>query len=337
MDGGTSVLISGGNFAEAGAVSFGGAKAGSFEVLSASEIKAVAPEHASGTVTVTVTTPKGTSPANRGSQFTYGVPPSLTQIEPDEGPEQGGAVVTIKGTQLELASEVKFGAVAAESFGVQSSGTIIAVAPPGTGTVAITVKTPFGVTSPGSASQFTYVKTGVPPEVKKLSVKKGPASGGTQLTITGAFFTYATSVSFGQVPAASFKVVSQTEIAATSPPNTAGLMDVTVTSPYGTSELSGKDRFRYENPIITSVSPESGPLAGGTKVTITGSGFAPGEGSTAFKFKREPAAFVECSSTTECTMIAPPDTKEQTVKIKATANGRNSSAKDPGDEYTYDE
>jgi hypothetical protein len=57
----------------------------------------------------------------------------------------------------------------------------------------------------------------------------------------------------------------------------------------------------------------------------------------AFKFKREPAAFVECSSTTECTMITPPDTKEQTVKIKATANGRNSSAKDTGDEYTYDE
>ncbi len=337
VNGGTSVIIGGGNFAEASAVSFGGVKAGSFEVLSASEIKAVAPEHAGGAVAVTVTTPKGTSVAGRRSQFTYGAPPSLTEIEPDEGPEQGGAVVTITGTQLELASEVKFGAVPAESFGVQSSGTIIAVAPPGTGTVAITVKTPFGITSPGSASQFTYVKTGLPPEVKKLSVKKGPASGGTQLTITGTFFTYANAVSFGQVPAASFKVISQTEISATSPPNAAGLMDVTVTSPYGTSELSGRDRFRYENPIITAVSPESGPLAGGTKVTITGSGFAPGEGSTAFKFKREPAAFVECSSTTECTMIAPPDTKEQTVKIKATADGRNSSAKDPGDEYTYDE
>ncbi len=337
LDGGASVIIVGGNFTEASAVSFGSVKATSFEPLSASEVRAVAPEHASGTVTVSVTTPKGTSGPSGGSQFSYGNPPSLTSIEPDEGPEQGGTVVTITGTQLELASEVKFGAVQAESFGVQSPNTIIAVAPPGAGTVAITVKTPFGVTSPGAASQFTYVKTGLPPEVKKLSVKKGPASGGTQLTITGTFFTYATAVSFGQVPAASFKVISQTEISATSPPNSAGLMDVTVTSPYGTSALSGKDRFRYENPIITSVSPESGPLAGGTKVTITGSGFAPGEELTSFKFKREPAAFVECSSTTECTMIAPPDTKAQTVKVKATANGRNSSAKDPGDEYTYDE
>ncbi|HUH80789.1 MAG TPA: IPT/TIG domain-containing protein [Solirubrobacteraceae bacterium] len=335
VDGGTSVLVIGGNLGDASAVSFGSTSASSYEMLSSSEIRAVAPAQGNGTVAVTVTTPKGTSGVTAGSQFTYGTPPTLTSIDPDEGPEGGGSVVMITGTQLEQASEVKFGAVPAEGFGVQSSTTIIAVAPPGTGTVAVTVKTPFGQTTPGSASQFTYVETGIPPEIKKLSVKKGPASGGTELTITGSFFTYTSAVSFGQVPAASFKVVSQNEISAVTPPNTAGLMDVTVTSPYGTSAMSGKDRFRYENPIITSVFPEEGPLAGGTDVTITGIGFAPGEEVTTFKFKREPATFVECPSTTECTMIAPPDTKAQTVKIKATANGRNSAAKDIGDEYTY--
>ena len=333
--GGTSVIIVGGNFGETSAVKFGSVGAGSYEVLSPGEIKAVAPAHASGTVNVTVATPKGTSGTTVGSQFTYGNPPTLSSIEPDEGPEGGGSVVTITGTQLEQATEVKFGATPAESFGVQSSTLIIAVAPPGTGTVAVTVKTPFGQTNPGSASQFTYVKTGIPPEIKKLSVKKGPATGGTQLTITGTFFTYANAVSFGGVPAASFKVISQEEISAVSPPNVAGIADVRVTSPYGTSEISGKDHFRYENPIITAISPESGPTAGGTKVTITGSGFAPGEGLTTFKFKKAPAAFVECPSTTECTMIAPPDEKEQTVKVKATANGRSSSAKDVGDEYAY--
>ncbi len=335
--GGATITVMGGNFGEASAVSFGAVAAGSYEVLSPDEIRAVAPAQAAGTVSVTVTTPKGTSTADAASQFTYGAPPTLTSIEPDEGPEAGGTVVTITGTQLEQASEVKFGALTAESFGVQSSNTIIAVAPPGTtGTVAITVRTPFGLTTPGASSQFTYVKTGLPPEVKKLSVKKGPAAGGTQLTITGGYFTYATAVNFGQVPAASFKIISQTEISAVSPPNTAGLMDVTVTSPYGTSATSSKDRFRYENPVITSVSPESGPVAGGTLVTITGSGFAYGEGSTVFEFKHEAATFVECSSTTECTMIAPPSTKALTVKVKATAGGRSSSAKDPGDEYTYE-
>jgi alpha-tubulin suppressor-like RCC1 family protein len=333
--GGTSVVIVGGNFGEASAVKFGSVAAGSFEVLSPGEIKAIAPAQASGTVNVRVTTPKGTSGANLASEFTYGAPPSLTSIEPHEGPEGGGSVVTITGTQLEQAREVKFGATPAETYGVQSSTTIVAVAPPGTGTVAITVKTPFGQTTPGSASQFTYVKTGIPPEIKKLSVRKGPASGGTQVTITGNFFTYVNAISFGGVPAASFKVISGEEISAVSPPHAAGTMDVTLTSPYGTSPTSGKDHFRYENPIITGISPESGPMAGGTKVTVTGSGFAPGEGSTTFKFKREPATFVECPSTTECTMIAPPDSKEQTVKVKATANGRSSSSKDLGDEYSY--
>ena len=335
--GATPVLITGGNFAEASAVSFGSTKATSYEVLSPGEIRAVSPAQSSGTVTVTVTTPKGTSGVSSGSQYTYGVAPTLTSIEPREGPQQGGTVVTITGTALADASEVKFGGVNAESFGVQSSSTIVAVAPPGTGTVAITVKTPYGVTAPGSASQFTYVTTGVPPEVKKLSAKKGPASGGTELTITGENFTYATAVSFGQVPAASFKILSQSEISAVSPSNTAGTMDVTVASPYGTSAISGRDHFRYENPIITSVEPESGPMGGGTIVKITGTGFAPGEGLTSFKFKTDLATFVECPSTTECTMIAPAATKAITVKVKATANKRNSSAKDPGDEYTYDE
>jgi len=335
--GGTSVIIVGGNFAEASAVKFGSVAAGSFEVLSPSEIKASAPAQGSGTVTVTVTTPKGTSGVSRGSQFTYGDPPTLTSIEPDEGPEGGGVVVTITGTQLEQAGEVKFGAVPAENFGVGSANMITAVAPPGTGTVSITVKTPFGQTTAGGPSQFTYVKTGVPPEIKKMSVKKGPASGGTEVTITGSFFTYVNAVSFGGVPAASFKVLSHEEISAVSPPNAAGTMDVRITSPYGTSAITGKDHFRYENPIIASVSPEEGPVSGGTEVTITGSGFAPGEGTTTFKFKKEPAKFVECPSTTECTMIAPADTKAQAVKIKATANGRSSSSADPGDEYIYSE
>ena len=65
--------ITGGNFAEASAVSFGSVKAASYEVLSPGEIRAVSPAQSAGTVTVTVTTPKGTSAVNSGSQYTYGV------------------------------------------------------------------------------------------------------------------------------------------------------------------------------------------------------------------------------------------------------------------------
>jgi alpha-tubulin suppressor-like RCC1 family protein len=331
-EGGTAVTITGGNFGEASSVKFGSTSA-SFEVASSSKIKATAPPGAGGTVTITVTTPNGTSKVDTASHFSYGTPPTLTQVEPKEGPEAGGTAVTIAGAHLEEATAVKFGGADAESFGAKSSGEIIAITPPGTGTVAVTVKTPYGSTS---AAQFTYVHTGVPPVIKKMSLKKGPAAGGTSIVITGENFTYATAVAFGQIPAASFKVISQSEITAESPADTSGIVDVIITSPYGTNTPSGKDHFRFENPIITSVTPESGPIAGGTIVRVTGSGFALGEGTTTFKFKKEPATFVECPSTSECTMIAPADSKAETVKLKATANGKSSKASDPGDEYSYE-
>ena len=62
------------------------------------------------------------------------------------------------------------------------------------------------------------------------------------------------------------------EITAVSPPEGAGTVDITVTTPDGTSATSAADQYNYENaPVVTSVSPSSGPTAGGTAVTITGS------------------------------------------------------------------
>ena len=49
-----------------------------------------------------------------------------------------------------------------------------------------------------------------------------------------------------------------------------------MTAKGGTSPVSSKDHFKYGKPAVTGVSPATGPLAGGTEVTISGSGFAPG-------------------------------------------------------------
>ncbi|HUB73821.1 MAG TPA: IPT/TIG domain-containing protein [Solirubrobacteraceae bacterium] len=68
--GGKSVTITGSGFSEASAVSFGGEQA-SFVVNSSSSITAVAPAHAPGAVTVTVTGPYGTSAITSKSKFKY--------------------------------------------------------------------------------------------------------------------------------------------------------------------------------------------------------------------------------------------------------------------------
>jgi len=64
--------------------------------------------------------------------------------------------------------------------------------------------------------------------------------------VTGTGFTGATSVLFGSVPATGLTVVDDTKLTVTSPPpNASGAVDVTVTTPAGTSATSQGDLFTY--------------------------------------------------------------------------------------------
>jgi len=86
-----------------------------------------------------------------------------------------------------------------------------------------------------------------PPDVTGISPNVGPIAGGTSITITGTGFTGASGVSFDSTAAASFSVVSDTSITATSPVvSAAGVVDVTVTNSAGTSEVSSSDLFTYQ-------------------------------------------------------------------------------------------
>jgi hypothetical protein len=180
-------------------------------------------------------------------------------------------------------------------------------------------------------------RTGAPivtPQVSKLAPAAGLAAGGTSVTITGTGFTGASAVKFGSTPAASFKVNSWTSITAVSPPGTSGTVDVTVTTTGGTSAASSVDHYRFQPPTVTGVSPSSGPIAGGTSVTITGSGFALGSATT-IKFAGIAATGVECASTTVCTVVAPPHAKPVVVDVQAIANGFGSPKNIPADQFTY--
>ena len=72
----------------------------------------------------------------------------------------------------------------------------------------------------------------------------------------------------GPTAATSYTVVSATSITAVSPPGT-GTVDVTVTTPGGTSATSAADQFTYDPvPVVTGISPAAGPMTGGTTVTV---------------------------------------------------------------------
>jgi hypothetical protein len=114
------------------------------------------------------------------------------------------------------------------------------------------------------------------------------------------------------------------------PPGANGVVPITVVNAYGST--TGL-KFSYA-PVVESVAPNTGPAAGHATVTVTGTGFRPGENLTVFKFAAATALNASCASTTTCTVITPPHAAGK-VDAKATVNKVTSARNRPGDLFTY--
>ena len=173
--------------------------------------------------------------------------PTVTSLSPAGGLATGGVTVTITGTNLGSVATVKFGSVAAAGFLVNSQTQITAVAPAeAAGTVDVTVTTPSGVIATSAADRYTYSPDGDPPAVTGLSPANGMVAGGTSVTIAGSDFYGVSAVDFGATAATSFTVTDSSHITAVAPAHGAGDVDVTVTTPWGTSSTTGPgDDFTY--------------------------------------------------------------------------------------------
>ena len=267
--GGTAVTISGSHLTGATRVAFGGTSAG-FTVNSDSSITAYAPGAASaGAVDVRVTTVGGTSARSAADRFTYVVTrPVVGAISPSLGPIDGGTPVAITGSNLSGVTEVDFGGTPA-SFLINDDTSITAYSPTAAvGTVDVTAVS-YGARSATSASdRFTYAL--VVPVVDAVSPATGVVDGGTAVMITGSNLLNVGEVDFGGVPAY-FWVNDDTSITAFSPAGSAGTVDVTAISYDGTSATTPGDQFTYvAAPAVTAIDPATGPVEGGTAVTITG-------------------------------------------------------------------
>ncbi|MBI3476813.1 MAG: IPT/TIG domain-containing protein [Acidobacteria bacterium] len=142
---GQTVEILGNGLTGTTAVHFGSGSA-TFNVVSDTYMTAVIP--ADGTADfVTVTTPSGTLTSNR----TFFVTPVISAIAPASGPV--GTIVTITGSGLGGATQVKFGAVKATNYTVNSGTSITATVPSGAKTGKVAVTTAGGTVS--SKAVFT--------------------------------------------------------------------------------------------------------------------------------------------------------------------------------------
>ncbi len=178
--------------------------------------------------------------------------------------------------------------------------------------------------------QATTTITGAP-TVTGVSPDSGPPAGGTSVTVTGTDLAGATAVDFGMT-SATITADSATSVTATSPGGT-GTVDITVTTPEGTSAISPADQFAYvvvtPAPTVSAISPSTGPVTGGTNVTVTGNNL---QDATAVDFGPGNPGVITADSDTSVTATSP--SGSGTVDVTVTTPSGTSTPL-PADQYSF--
>lgn len=327
--GGTVVTVSGSGFAPGAAVKFGATDATFVQYVSPTQLQVTSPA-GNGQVDILVTVAGTASPAVPADLFSYNAP-TVTSVVPNAGPPAGGTVVTINGTNFTTTATVQFGANTVPITFI-SPVQIQATAPAGSiGAVDVRVTTNSGQSATSPDDLFTYTSG---PIIASLNPGSAPTSGGTIVIIGGTNFVAPATVSFGGTNSAAVNVNSATQITAMAPAvASAGVVDIKVTTAGGTSPVSTLSKFTYvaNPPVITRVSPDSGPTVGGTTIEITGNGFLGATCPGAIKFGATVVPACIVNSDTSITVVAPPGQSGPTILSVTTAGGTSELKQN----YTY--
>ena len=169
---------------------------------------------------------------------------------------------------------------------ISTGSGLVSGTPTTAGAYSVTVEASADTRPPLAASQsFSWQVVDTAPRV--TSVTPATGAGGTRAVIAGKNLRGVTSVHFGSVPVPSFVVNKRgTAIIVHVPATRPGVVNVRLTSAIGTAPPVTADRFTYVVPTITAVSRHTGPISGGTRVRITGTGLA---GATAVRFGTVPS------------------------------------------------
>lgn len=211
-------------------------------------------------------------------------------------------------------------------------GKKVTIAPvPTRPTTTTTTTTAAPATTSTTTSTTSTTTSTIPttqPAITGLNAAGGPVAGGQTLSILGSGFTGVTAVTFDGVNVASFTIVDDEELSVVTPAGSAGAIDIVVTNPSGSATSAGDYEYMIQ-PVVASISPDNGPEAGGTVVTITG----PGVGNAGtVTFGSVPGTGVTRVSATSLTVVAPAGTGTVNVRVNSWG-GLSDPTND--DEYTY--
>ncbi len=168
------------------------------------------------------------------------------------------------------------------------------------------------------------------PKVYSISPTTGSTLGGTKVKISGKYFTRASTVVFGDVPATSVTYSSSKKLYAYAPAAAAGKVNIRVKTPtstsFKTSKNTSKDNFTYvAPPTITSLSKSQGKSSGGGSITVYGTSFK-SVSSVMFGARKSPK--VKVSSSTKMTVTVPSHPKEYEL-ANVVVNTKYGTSTDP--------
>ncbi len=313
MTAGTQVVIHGQGLYQPQSVTFvvnGNNYAGQIVSFSAdgTSITVSTPQAPVGAATIQVVLGAG-SPVSAVGLFTFydstnpngdQLPPVLYSVSPVTGSASGGEIITLTGAHFVNLTTVTFNftdpngtakslpaQIVSKQLGSGGANDTAQVVVPRASVNAVTqtiyVDLVLG-SSVGSAQTypraFAYVPdVTTPPVIYSISPTFGSVQGHETVTIYGANFVQPLTVQIGTVNETVVSVSGDgttitimTQPVPGTPPTTA--QDVTVTTNLGVATL--KSAFTYlegQAPQLYTLSPNNGPVEGGTRVTITGIGF----------------------------------------------------------------
>jgi len=274
--GGSDVTLTGFQFDGATGVTFGGVPGTGFQVIDDNTITVTTPANPPGALPMIVQSPYGDSPA---VDFYYYVPqPVFTQ---QQAPTS--AVVGQSYWYQFKASDATSYAIAWSSTETPPDLTLdpdngwlsaleLSAQDVGQWSYQVVASNSAGDTW-SDVQQLNITLTYPVPVVTGQNPNWGSVAGGTWVALTGTGFMDVSAVTYGGEEVLDWEVLSDTSIVLTTPAAAlAGAVDVVVTTPGGKSDPV---EFNYYHPVpvVTGQDPNSGSVAGGTRVTLTGTGF----------------------------------------------------------------
>ena len=271
--GGTAVTIHGQGFTPATLLTLGGRELIRFQLVDAQTATGLTPRGPAGPASLLALTSDGRDELR--SAFVYQDALRVDFVDPGTAATAGGTRLTLSGRGFTPQAQVTVDAAPAATDWIDSDH-LSAVAPAhAAGAVDVTVSDA-GALSPSATLPhgLVYVDPGAPFALLAVAPAHGPLAGGTCpatcVRLLGSGFTGATQVLFGAA-AATLHPRDDRQLDVDLPPGAApGLVDVTVVA--GGAQQTLPQSFRYDALAVRSLSPATGPVAGGTAVTVAGAG-----------------------------------------------------------------